>query len=515
MYIRLVNADRIARSAATILDRAVLAAALLYILLYLTVALLRMSYPFELEWMEGGVLTELGRVLGGRPLYVAPTLDYIPFDYTPLYLWVAALPARLMGASFTALRLTSFAASLACFALIFALVRRPTGSTTAALIAVGLYAATYRLSGAWFDIARSDSLFLALALAGILALREPRGGVAGAALAGALFGLAFLAKQTAVLIAAPLALHALLTDRRRFIVFAGVLALLAGGSTLLLNASSHGWYAYYVLAVAGGNSIDPRLLLRFWTHDLLAPLSPAVLAGLVYLMLPAPGGRAGERGFHLAAVAGLAGSSWWLRTFPVCYDNDLMQAYAGVAFLTGLGWATLHAPRASATSREPAPGAGFGATHLIAIAALAQFAVLAWPVADQVPSRADRAAGIKLVENLRHAPGPVLVPSHPYLAVRAGKPEHFHEVALTDVLKRRDAGALEKAIADSLEAAYRAHRWAAIVLDTRDWMRAGAEPYYEPRWAVFDNDTVLWSRTGMLTRPQALLTPRPDSAAAR
>jgi hypothetical protein len=40
-------------------------------------------------------------------------------------------------------------------------------------------------------------------------------------------------------------------------------------------------------------------------------------------------------------------------------------------------------------------------------------------------------------------------------------------------------------------------------------LRADAEPYYVPRWTAFDSDTVFWSRTGMLTRPQAVLVPKP------
>jgi hypothetical protein len=499
--------------ASPLLDRVVLAVALLYTLAYAVVALLRMPYPFELEWMEGGMLTQVQRVLHGQPIYTAPSLSYIPFDYTPLYFMVAAVPARWMGEGFTALRLLSFVASLGCFALIFALVWRQTASGSAAVIATGLFAATYRLSGAWFDIARPDSLFLLLLLAGILALRGGRAGWRGAALSGALFALAFLAKQTALIVAVPLALHALFTDRRRFAAFAGGLAALVAGSTLLLNLRSGGWYGYYVFGVAAGHSIDPGLVVRFWIQDLLTPLALATVAGAAFLLLPAPEGRPRARGFHAAVVAGLAGSAWWLRMFRGSYDNALMPAYAGVALLAGFGWDAWRGHFATTAPGEqgsnPDAGGRRGAARLIAIGALAQFALLAWNPADQLPTRADRRAGAGLVENLRRVPGEVLVPSHPYLAVRAGKPDHFHEVALTDVLARRGHGALERALSDSLEAAFRDHRWATLVLDTRDWLRAGAEPYYAPLGSAFDSDTVFWSRTGMLTRPQVVLGPKP------
>ena len=46
----------------------------------------RLSYPYDLEWMEGGMLLHADRVMQAEPLYVLPSADFIPFIYTPLYL---------------------------------------------------------------------------------------------------------------------------------------------------------------------------------------------------------------------------------------------------------------------------------------------------------------------------------------------------------------------------------------------------------------------------------------------
>ena len=48
-----------------------LAFAGLFIVTYLAVAWARLSYPFELEWLEGGSLTQVDRILSGQPVYVA------------------------------------------------------------------------------------------------------------------------------------------------------------------------------------------------------------------------------------------------------------------------------------------------------------------------------------------------------------------------------------------------------------------------------------------------------------
>ncbi len=473
-----------------VLPRVLVAAALLHPLAFLAVAIARLGHPFELEWMEGGVLVQVHRLLAGQPMYAAPTLDYIAFNYTPLYFWVGSLAARVLGDGFAPLRLVSLLAALGSFALLFALARRETKSVAAGLLAVSLFAATYRLGGAWLDIARMDSLFLMLLLAGFLAYRALPG-ARGAASAGALFALAFLAKQPALLVAVPLALHALLTDRRRFLAFAGTLAALVAASTLALDRASGGWFSYYVFAVALGHRPEVGLAARFWGDDLASHVAIAGLLGAWFLV-----SAGAMRSFHFALAAGLAGASWWLRSFRGSYDNTLLTAFAAVALLAALGWHDLRARLAP------------GPARFVHLALLVQVALLAWDPLAQIPTRADREAGERLVAHIRSVPGPVLVPSHPWLAERAGKAGSFHEMALDDVTGRRH-GAVEDSLAAGLARALADHRWSAIVLDTRDWLADDAAPYYEPRLRAFSSDTVFWSRTGMLTRPETVLFPKP------
>ena len=71
--------------------------AVLHCLLFLTVVLLRIRYPYELEWIEGGILQHVQRVVAGKPLYVPPTLEWTPLIYGPLYYYVSAAAVRAMG----------------------------------------------------------------------------------------------------------------------------------------------------------------------------------------------------------------------------------------------------------------------------------------------------------------------------------------------------------------------------------------------------------------------------------
>ena len=113
----LAGSRRLARTVA-VLRWFVVGAAVWYIGSYLVVALLRIGYPFELEWMEGAVADHVLRILSGQPLYVRPSLDFVPFVYPPLYFYVSAGFAKLLGFSLLPLRLVSLLSSLACFAVI-------------------------------------------------------------------------------------------------------------------------------------------------------------------------------------------------------------------------------------------------------------------------------------------------------------------------------------------------------------------------------------------------------------
>jgi hypothetical protein len=118
------------------------AGAISFILTYIIIALLRLQYPYELEWMEGGMVDHVLRVLSGQRLYVRPSLEFVPFIYPPLFAYLSAMVALVTGIGFEALRLVSFVSSLGAFLLIFLIVRRESGNKFAALLSTGLFAAT-------------------------------------------------------------------------------------------------------------------------------------------------------------------------------------------------------------------------------------------------------------------------------------------------------------------------------------------------------------------------------------
>ena len=83
-----------------------LASAAYYVVVYLVIVCSRIAYPYELEWMEGGSVDHVRRILAGQPLYIRPSLSFTPFIYTPLYFYVSAAVAKCIGIGFTPLAAT-------------------------------------------------------------------------------------------------------------------------------------------------------------------------------------------------------------------------------------------------------------------------------------------------------------------------------------------------------------------------------------------------------------------------
>ncbi len=496
-----------ARPAGRLPERVAVAAALAAVLLYAWVAIVRMRFPFELEWIEGGTLTMVHRVLQGRPLYVAPSLGYVPFNYPPLFYWAGAALSRVIGDGFVPLRLLSFTASLACGALLFVIVRGTTRRTTAGWVAAGLFFASFRLAGAWFDLARSDSLHLALTLGAMAVLLRDRSRRRAPLLAAALAVLAALTKQSALVALLPMALWLLVADRRRGLWFAAAFAAGLALAVVSFDRESGGWFRYYVFELASRYAPDPALAGRFWIQDFLKPLSVCALGGVWAWTFP-PAARP-ARGIEAAAIGGLVLASWSVRSYPATYDNVLMPACAAAAWLLGLGFDAVLA-RAETMPRPAAARVAWLATFAVAL----QFVLLLYDPLAQLPRPGDRAAGEALLSNLTEARGDVLVPCHEYLTARAGKRTYFHEMAFMAVAKSGDDSTAVR-LRDQFQEAIAARRWGWVILDTRDWLYEMVAAAYEPRYQTFRTDAAFWPVTGLRRRPEAVFVPRADSLAER
>lgn len=499
-----------------VLRDAALGLAALYLLLYIVLAGLRLGYPFELEWMEGGAVDHVRRIIAGQGLYVPPSLEFVPFIYPPLYFYVSALVARITGVGFLPLRMVSFAASIGCFIMLFLIVRRGTAARTAAaeavrpadfaaanfaaVLAVGIFAACYRAAGAWFDIARVDSLALFLLLAAVWLLQR-NASLAAYLGAAALVALAFLSKQITLLMAAPLMLFAARYRGRRGLLFVGAAIILAGGSVLVLNRLTGGWYNYYIFRLPAEHPLLPDAIRDFWTRDLLWVL-PIALPAAIYF-LAAKFAAPTRRGFFFwsAAGVGMVGGAWVSRVHVGGYDNVLMPAYAAAAMLSAMG---AHTALTWASGR-PMPTL-WRTEVVVYLLCIAQLGRLYYSPARQLPTARDRQAGEQLVAIMKHIPGEVLMPEHGYLPSLAGKGAHAQGMAVFDVLRGGDEQAYER-LAREFANAVKERRFGAIIADQGTWLPPKIDTYYTAYMLPWPDD-VLWPVTGMRTRPQYLYLPK-------
>jgi hypothetical protein len=454
------DAPRAARLGAALLGLAAIAA-------YLVIALFRLTYPFPLEYLESNSLVEVQRILTGHALYAPPAVGYVPDGYPPLYFATSAAAASMLGLSYLPLRLVSLVASLACFAVLARLVQRETASAAAGVAAAGLLAATYFVTHTWFDVARVDSLFIALSAAALYSARwmcRRRGAVA----TGLLLAAAFLTKQNGLAEGVAVLTVLAFGPRRRL---AGLAALTYGAvvgiSTLVLGLASHGWYVFYVFVLLSEHTLNDAAFGQFWTVHLLPVLGIACAA----LVL-------GVRRTPLVLVAGCAAlvvESYATLVHSGGEVNDLLPAYLAVALLAGLamggqtGGLVSYGADRLARARLAGWRAGLAGRWVAAAAAalvIAQLAVLAdgFRVSQAIPTNADRAAGQRLVAGMRALGGTIAVPTDPGLDLLAGLPPVAHQGATDDVLRASNPVVIAS-FRRSAARAVAARRFSAIVTE--------------------------------------------------
>ncbi|UCB53251.1 MAG: glycosyltransferase family 39 protein [Candidatus Zixiibacteriota bacterium] len=474
--------------------------AVLFVLVYLIVALLRLRYPFELEWMEGACVDHVVRVLSGERLYVSPSLEFIPFMYTPLYFYLSAALSKIIGVGFFPLRLVSFISSLGSLFFIFLFVKKETGAVFWGILSSSLFAATYRISGAWFDIARADSLFLVLILAGLYLIRF-KDSSKFHLLAGLLFSLSFLTKQTALIISLPIMLYCVLSDRRRSVYFIGTVAVIIAASTYVLNYIHDGWYAYYVSELPRGKPIVGTIFASFWTQDIGSALPIAFILSMFFLFVQLRDPKKKSRFFYPLMFIALLGGAWVTRLRLGSYDNVLMPACAALSILFGLGaYEVFRRTQSASTSRRGLMESG------VYIVCIIQLLILTYNPRRQVPTERDVEAGRVLIATMAEIPGEVLLPYHGFLPTLAGKRSHAHHQAVSDIMVGDD-GPIKEKLYDQITQAVGRQRFDALILDS-PWFPKLTDKYYNPDRMLFDHPDVFWTVAGMRTNPQIIYVRR-------
>ncbi len=486
-------------------------AALGYLIVYVYLAARRMGYPYELEWIEGGFVGQVGRILAGQAVYGPPSIEFTPFIYTPLYFYLSAAAAKITGPGFFPLRLVSVISSLVAMAGIFALIFRRSRNLTASFLAAGLLAASYRITGAWLDVARVDSLALAWLVLFCLALPPAPSRIRWLT-AGLLAGLMVLTKQSMAIAVAPFFLvHFIQYRSRAFWMAAGFLLPLAL-ATICLNIASEGWYSFYTiqLLVQQAEWLGRDVIVGFWKTDILRHyfISLGIAAAGLFLIFR---DRRGEFWEWLALLAGALLCSFLARIKAGGYDNVLLPAVAVIAILLGIGWERI------GTSLRKNPNVFRDAAGIaLTVAALYQFYHLRYNPADQLPTARNFQTGEAFVQYLAEFPGAVYVPYHTQYAVMAGKPAYAHQAALWDVLRGEGDSRGKQMLAREIEEALRTRRFDAVIVDgDGQWnFLNGLEDFYTLQADVLPPDYGPTPLTGWQISPRLVFLPKNNSKIA-
>lgn len=466
-----------------------------YILSFIIIAILRMNYPYELEWMEGGQVEHIVRILGGQQIYVAPSLDFIPYIYTPLYSYLGALVSLITGVGFFPLRLISILSTVGIFIYLYLIVKNETDSKYWGLIAAGMFAASFKICGFWFDIARVDSLFIFLFIASIYYLRikeKPLNFI----ISGVLAGLSFLTKQSVIFMLFPVLLYFLIRKEKKGFYYFIALLVIAVSVSLYFNIVSHGWYWFWNFGLPAGHHWNFKYLYAFWINDLIEPLAISFVLLIIYFILNKSVNSRKPALFYFLLLAGCLLDSWLLRLHYGGYLNVIMPAVILIILISVLGFKKLQDEFSTNQTNS--------IKVLVYLLVIFQFVLLNYNPMHALPTKADRVAGDNFIEKLKENNGDVFVPCHSYIPRYAGKKSYAHAVVIHDLLISHSS--LKFQLQSELETAFRNKKFSAVILNP-DWEFEFLDKYYYKAGSIFKDTLNFFTVIGK-TRPNDIYLPR-------
>ncbi len=469
-----------------------------YILLFLFSAVLRLIYPYEVEWNEGAVLDHAIRLATGMPIYAAPSLDFTAFVYTPLYYYATALFMKIGGVGLWPGRVISILATLLTAMIAGRIVHRETSSSLLAFASMALYIAFYHLTGFFYDIVRMDALAICLVSGSIYAALYFRQGYLVAAV---LVALAYFTKQQMIFALPALLIGVAFRSRKQAVGFSVLsVALIVIGSTIL-NWSTNGWYVFYTTTIPGmkaAESFSWLAAIEFFPTWIVSTMGLFTLVLLVAIILL---GKKNLRGIWpilwSVTIMALISSVLSIGNFGG-YKNVFMPFTMMLAIVFPIGIKVI----ADAFPDWPR------VVHLLIL--LGFLSLVYNPLGEKMlfASAHQRQAGDEFIEKLRAIPGDVWIPFHGYIGALAGKPMHVHYMAMNDALVPHDS--TSKRFQLQIDSVLSAKQFSAIILDEESVYRWDSIPHYVQSSNIFKTPNVFLSRIGdASTRPDHIFLPTP------
>ena len=489
--------------------------ALWQLALLATAVLARLTYPFDLEWMEGGLLDHAARIQEGTGVYTPPSVDFVSYLYTPLYPAVLALGGHAFGLGYTlgrAVSVISLVISLVVIVMAASPGKRRISvvELSCGVLACGLVAAGYPWLEGWYDLVRGDSMFVAMVLAGLFLLsrwqeRVGKGAHVRIAIVAALLAMSFFGKQIGIFFVAAGGFNLLLWRRWRliptYIASAGIVGL---GMSAILWLRTDGWFWTYVYEVFQTHDFNYDRFYQGFRHIAGRTIVSTIIliAALFAILLR----LAARKKLPLAATrflfwlppygaAVFAGATAWGHQWA--HFNAYMSAIFVGAAATAAGLVAIIAILHSVIGRA--------ATWLALVlpAALAiQLISQPWSPSKFIPTSAEVAKNQRLIERLEAIDGDIFIPYHSWYARLAGKETYAHRMGLMDVRFKN------KLPVEGFAETFKEKRFAAVILNKHQisFALGGLKPHYRID-AVLAPTERARTFTGAITSPTTVWIP--------
>ncbi|MEL6343439.1 MAG: hypothetical protein AAFV53_09910 [Myxococcota bacterium] len=432
--------------------------------------LARVGHPFDLEWMEGGMLLHAERVQQGLPLYVEPSLEFIPFIYPPLYAWTVGWASMVFELGYPLGRVISMLGTLAAAVALVVAISSEGLSVWLGIGGAALFLTTFDDTGGFFDLVRTDGLLM-----GLLAWALVCGRLGFTRACGLLLTLSYLTKHNAAAFGVPILLWTWrVHGRAPALRFAAWSVLPALAVTAAVQMSGDGLFLTYLLEVPSSHGFNMKRLypgseremwmMMQWTNGFIVLATVIWLARRFIPRLPRPAPLGPGGVYWLANGALTLALCIMMRGHVGGYYNVLIPGGWILALWGGL---TLGRTRLD-LGRDKR-----WVLLLTSIFLAFQIWVERWDVERYTPTPRSVEAGEQLMETLSAMEGPVMMPESPWYLRRTGHAPGFHLIALWDI---DHDGALSEHV-DTLRAALAAQRWSSVIL-TKKSLCVGCKDSY-------------------------------------
>lgn len=429
---------------------------LYFVCSYLFIVINRITYPFELEWMEGGTLMHIKKLMEGLNIYTSPSIDFIPANYTPFYYYVSQITVSLWGFNLFSVRIVSFISSILVLFNIYLITLEIIKDKTFSFIAVSFFIASFKVSGSWLDIGRVDSLaYFLLTFGFFLVLRKNL--ISAAFIAPIIFILAYLTKQNTLIFALSAIYFIYYFDKRACIYFTIVFL---GGlliTHLLYDTFTNGWFSYYTLTLS--NSLETKFnkLFTFWLNDIIKTYPIAILAILI-LFLNAKNSHYTLPSKFVVFLLAFLIISYFPRVKIGGFQNALIPAFIGISIYSAISIKYLFDELSLKFQK------------FLFLAVIIQLLILYYPVSEQIPSSIDKKTGETLLNELKSIKGNIFFPDHPFYLFLIGKESQAQSMAISDFIysktKIEHKNQLLKSVSDRLKDKY----YEALIFDRQDFL---------------------------------------------